>query len=289
MAARVAAFAAAVLLAVTIAPRIAAAADASGSAETTLRFVRPGAPDRVVDLATLTASCGVRTVTIDDPYYERRKQFRVCPLAAALTLGFPDLTTLAPAAEVLLRARDGYVKPTTVARLREPGGWLAFADAALAPSGPPAWEPIDRRQVDPGPFYVVWSEPEQRDVHTHPWPYQLVTVELARAADAFPHTLPAGTPEDSPARRGFTIFRRECLACHAINGEGGTIGPDLNVPRSIVEYRPVEQIKAYIRDPRTFRYTSMPAHPHLSEDDLAALIAYFEAMRTRKHDPRRTP
>ncbi len=61
------------------------------------------------------------------------------------------------------------------------------------------------------------------------------------------------------------------------------------MPRSIVEYRPIEQIKAYIRDPGTFRYTSMPAHPDLSPEDLDALIAYFEVMKTLKHDPGHAP
>jgi hypothetical protein len=61
------------------------------------------------------------------------------------------------------------------------------------------------------------------------------------------------------------------------------------VPLSIVEYRPLEQIKQYIRDPLAFRYTSMPAHPHLSDRQLDELVAYFTAMRSLKHDPRRTP
>ena len=70
------------------------------------------------------------------------------------------------------------------------------------------------------------------------------------------------------------------------HGQGGRVGPDLNVPRSIVEYRPIAQIKAYVKNPASFRYTSMPAHPGLSEADLDALIAYFSAMRARKQDPR---
>ena len=60
------------------------------------------------------------------------------------------------------------------------------------------------------------------------------------------------------------------------------------MPRSIVEYRPVAQIKAYIRNPTTFRYGKMPAHPDLSDADLDALIAYFRAMSRAKHDPRRS-
>ena len=75
------------------------------------------------------------------------------------------------------------------------------------------------------------------------------------------------------------------MICHAINGEGGRIGPELNVPRSIVEYRPEHQIREYVRDPGSFRHTSMPAHRHLDEAALDALIAYFRAMSARKHDP----
>ena len=38
-----------------------------------------------------------------------------------------------------------------------------------------------------------------------------------------------------------------------------------NVPQSIVEYRPEAQIRAYIRNPLTFRYGAMPPHPHLDD------------------------
>ena len=41
-----------------------------------------------------------------------------------------------------------------------------------------------------------------------------------------------------------------------------------------------------VRDPQSFRYTSMPANPHLTDADLEALVAYFRAMSERKRDPR---
>ena len=81
----------------------------------------------------------------------------------------------------------------------------------------------------------------------------------------------------------------QCIACHAINREGGTVGPELNLPKSIVEYRPVDQIKQYIRNPATFRYSNMPANPQLTDQQLDQLIAYFTAMQALKHDPGRTP
>jgi mono/diheme cytochrome c family protein len=276
---------------------------ATEASDTTLTFVRNGTEVKTLDRAALERACAVTTVTIDDPYYGRVKRYRACPLAEVLALGFGDLDALSvPASEApgltpaargrneldgFFKARDGYVKPASLARMREAGGWLAFADADRMHDDDPGWEPIDRRQVDPGPYYVVWQRPEQRDAHRYPWPYQLTSIELASYAERYPHTAPAGVPRDAPAWAGFAIFRGECIACHAINGEGGTIGPELNVPRSIVEYRPTEQLKEYIRDPQRFRYTSMPSHEHLGPADLDALIAYFQAMRDRKHDPKK--
>ena len=250
----------------------------------TLEFLRDGEVVRRMETTALTATCGVRTIDVDDPYYEARKRYRACPLAAVVEAGFG-----APAGrlegDVLFRALDGYVKPSTLARVAEDGGFVAFGEADRAEG----FAKMGRRELDPGPFYVVWTKPGQRDDHTYPWPYQLAAIELANLERKFPHTVPAGIATDGPAWRGYGVFRTECIACHSVNGEGGNVGPDLNVPQSIVEYRPAEQVKAYIRNPATFRYGNMPAHEHLTADDLDALIAYFAAMKDRKHDPGQRP
>jgi len=268
---------------------------ASGPA--TLSFLRDGKVVRTLDLDSLRHSCGARRIEVDDPYYGRPTVYLACPLAAVLKLGFGAPIAPDPGENFFLRARDGYARPASGACLSEEGGYLAFADADLTPSqdagatGPlePRFAPIDRRQVDPAPFYLVWTKPEQRDPDRYPWPYQLVQIEAAPFERQYPHTAPSGLPPDAPAWRGFATFKTDCMACHSINTEGGKIGPDLNVPRSIVEYRPIEQIKAYVHDPSAFRYTSMPAHLELSPEKLDELIAYFEAMSTRKHDPHQAP
>ncbi len=277
---------------------VVAALPAQGeSPPATLTFLRDGKVVRTLDLDTLRRSCGARRIELEDPYYGRRAAYLACPLGAVLTQGFGAPVARDPGENFFLRARDGYARPTTGARLSEDGGFIAFADAELTPSQDagatgslePRFAPIDRRQVDPGPFYLVWTKPEQRDSERYPWPYQLVQIEAVAFEREYPHTVPAGLPPDAPAWRGFATFKNDCISCHSINTEGGKIGPDLNVPRSIVEYRPSEQIKAYVHDPSAFRYTHMPAHPNLSPAQLDELIAYFEAMSSRKHDPHTAP
>jgi mono/diheme cytochrome c family protein len=254
-----------------------------------LAFLRDGATVSRLTRDQLIAACEPAVVGVDDPYYGRAKRFHALRLDCVLQrgLGGPP----APRDNVFLRARDGYTRPAAGALLASDAAWLAFADAELSSGTPgtrdfaPAWEPIDRRQVEPAPFYLIWSGEGRNDPHRHPWPYQLDEIEIAPLEQLYPHVAPPSAELDSAVADGFAIFRTECIACHAINGEGGTVGPDLNVPRSIVEYRPLEQIKAYIRNPRSFRYTTMPAHESLSDAQLDALIAYFRAMSRAKHDP----
>ncbi len=284
-----------VLIVLLPAPDVAlAAAPGPGTVVRALTFAERSQPDRTIPLEGLLAACGERTIEVDDPYHGRRMRYRALAFRCVLDQGFASRGGAASLAQesLLLRARDGYARPASGALVVDANAFLAFGEPGLEAGSAaqgralPGFSPIDRRQVDPAPFYLVWTGAERGDPHELPWPYQLDTIEIAPFEEAFPHTAPHGLPESDPGWRGYALFQQACSACHAINGEGGKVGPDLNVPMSIVEYRPLEQIRAYVRDPQATRYTSMPAHPHFSRGDLDALIAYFEAMRTRKHDPR---
>ena len=101
---------------------VAAGRVAAADFATELRFVRDGAPVRTVDLTALKANCQVQTVTIDDPYYGRRKSFLACPLGDVLRFGFGEPPDALATHNFLLRARDGYTRPASGARLVEPGG-----------------------------------------------------------------------------------------------------------------------------------------------------------------------
>lgn len=260
----------------------------SAAAGASLRFERSGETVAQLSKGEIDAGCRVREVRVPyDPYEGGARSYRACPLRLVLELGLGGIPEDFATTTVLLRAEDGYARPVPGAALLAPEGFLALSDAGPDEAGPSGFEPLAGLQVDPGPFYIVWTDRARSDPQVHPWVYQLIALELVVFEERFPHTVPRGAPEGSAVRRGYAIFRRDCIACHAVNGEGGSVGPDLNIPRSIVEYRPEEQIKAYVRDPGAFRYTSMPAHPGLDAQDLDALIHYFRFMRAHKHDPHR--
>lgn len=240
------------------------------------------AHDDAVSKRTLAANAEI--IVGRDPYYQREKRFWAVPLAPLLVHAFTGVDVAT--AQLVLRAKDGYAVPILGARLLDGTAYLAVCDADLADKNP-QWEPVGPRRADPAPFYLVWKGPGRDDLERYPRPWALEQIEVVPSGTLYPHAEPKGAADDSAARRGHAIFSRECIHCHAINREGGRVGPELNVPQSIVEYRPREQVRAYIRDPLQFRYGAMPAHPHLTDRELDDLIAYFDTMKLLKHDPER--
>lgn len=269
---RLALVALATLLSVLAGCRRKGAADPNAA----LTFVAEGKPPVTLPLDALTEKIAPEEVRGWDPYYRKDKRFRALPLARVLAVGFARGDSF-ERDEFVFRATDGYAAYFRGALAMEDGAYLAVEDLDV-----PGWEPIGPQHANPGPFYVVWKKSEQADLESHPRPWQLQRIELVRFETAYPHTRPADG--DAAAARGYAIFRERCFKCHAMNREGGHVGPELNVPQNILEYRPEAQVRAYIRNPASFRYGNMPPHVDFTEADFDALIAYLRSMKDRKHD-----
>ena len=214
-------------------------------------------------LKSLVAS---ETVRGFDPYYQREKTFEALPLVPVLKLAYPDVDLAKE--EFLLRASDGYTVPVNGAKLLE-GAYLAYADADGA------WAPIGAKQVNPGPWYMVWKD--QPDLTTHPRPWALASIAAEKFEKVFPKLVPPAG--DAQVQHGFQLFKEHCVKCHALNQQGGRVGPELNVPMNVTEYRDEPFLRAWIRNPGQFRISVMPPSPELSDDDLTAVLAYLRAMK----------
>ena len=92
------------------------------------------------------------------------------------------------------------------------------------------------------------------------------------------------------ASTGSSLFSSEgCIACHTINGQGGSVGPDLS---HVGSKRSLSWLKTQITNPSAHfaagssvtingqSYTAiMPAHKHMSASKLNALASYLESLK----------
>jgi len=250
--------------------------------ERVLRFARHGDPVATMTIEELASVTMPRSVRVFDPYEGQPIDFEAFPLATVLDAVFSPAWR--EEEEILFTCSDGYQPTLPVPRVLAHAAWLAFDRVDREGFSIEKFESGTNHRIQLAPFYLVWEnldDEELRGEGDYGWPYQLVGIELIRASERFPAMVP---PDDaSPdAIAGFSAFRRLCSRCHAINGEGGTIGPDLNVPVNPVEFRDREWLRRWIDDPSAILPTArMPRlNPALPERDetIDRIIEYLEAM-----------
>lgn len=238
-----------------------------------LNFLISGNSIKEIPLSELKSTLTVHEISFFDPEYSKQKRYEAFALKDVLQLGFgtewqnPDFT------EVSFQSLDGYEALSSISKMKEDGAYIVFRDLNAG-----GWEPIGRKGANPGPFYLVWTGKDQSTKNKYPWPWQLMAISLIRFQDQYPGVYPKGASVDSRVYEGFVIFKGRCLRCHSMNRQGGKVGPDLNAPKSIVSYRSTKMIKEFISHPSKYRYTEMPDHMDLSEQDLDNIISYFKYM-----------
>lgn len=98
---------------------------------------------------------------------------------------------------------------------------------------------------------------------------------------------PAQPAEESPAAKGLEVFRTgACVGCHTIQGvSAGTLGPELNhfglrktIAGGMLPNRP-ENLGRWLKNPPAIKPGSLMPDLRLSEEQVAALVAYLSGLR----------
>lgn len=128
---------------------------------------------------------------------------------------------------ILFTALDGYKVDVPVSKILkfDPLITFSYKDGARAFK-------VDKKDgkdlADLGPFYLVWDNlrhPELLKEGNDDWPFQIAKVEPISYSIFYSNVFPFS--KTSNLKEGFEFYKRNCMTCHALNGQGGTKGPEL--------------------------------------------------------------
>jgi mono/diheme cytochrome c family protein len=227
---------------------------------------------------------GAERVAVDDPHEHATIDVIGVRASALLDVAFGP--SWKSADDIVATCADGF-HPAIPARLfLEREAYIAYA----RPDGrgfSVQSSPGESTLV--GPYYLVWKRGAGDNPPEPAWPFQVTGLEVTDFATRFAAAIPP--PESDPlAREGFERFHTFCLPCHAINGAGGDVGPELNYPTSVTEYFAEPVLRLWLVDPKQVRFNAkMP--PPLPDDEqrarsIDAIVAYLKTMAHAKRSPR---
>ena len=222
-------------------------------------------------------------ITIDkDPVYRTKKQYQVYPLTGIIKSLAKQSTKPLINSILVFTAIDGYKVTMSYQDALLEKGYIAFKDLS-AKNGSWVEFKFGNENTTPAPYYLVWSNPEL-DKWRYPSPFQLSSISLQTADSYFSAAAPVSN--NARVNQGFTLFSRFCIRCHSVNHTGGTLGPELNLPKNITDYYTVQKLTDFILDAPSFRpKTKMPVFKNiLSNDDALAIQYYLKAMKSTEQE-----
>lgn len=236
------------------------------------------------DLKAKGMLTNAQTVRVaDDPVFHGPKTFQAIPLRALLETHTKLKMLDANKLQIVFECEDGYNPSMPLSLVLGRKAYLAIRDAD-APNGQDWITAVkDGQTKTVAPFYVIYDNVTPSE-HDYKWPYNLVKISLvetdAALAAIYPHT-------DDTMVQGFGLFQKNCNICHALNGVGGVMGPELNYPKNVTEYwRSTDDIKAFVRQPTAYRNgCKMPAVTYLTDKELNEIIRYLTYIAGYKVKP----
>ncbi|MBF2707842.1 c-type cytochrome [Flavobacterium soyangense] len=218
-------------------------------------------------------------VTIaNDPVYHKEKKYNAVS-ASVLIKNEIDLTKIDPKnTKIVFECIDGYKPEMPLELFIKSNPYLAFKDVD-APKGA-KWEPIIKNgnEMNAEPFYIVYTSVSEKDSR-YKWPYNLVKIYLEPLNKSTIELFPL---KNKKLETGYTLFKNQCLTCHSINGIGGTMGPELNFPKSVTEYWKENELVDYIVNPASFRNKVKMPTLGITKQQSQEIVDYLKYMSENK-------
>ncbi len=229
--------------------------------------------DQNLDLKYLQSKLTSKIITVDDLVYKKKKTYEGFPLTEVLKLYGLSGT-------IEFHCADGYKPILELSKIEIGQPFLVFRDVE-AKNGNWEFFEVGKSKKLPEPFYLVWTRP----VEEAQWPYQIVGISQIDFSKKYSKIYPPELKKLSGSiKSGFDIFRNHCLKCHSINLEGGELGPELNIPKNITEYRNKKYLRAFILDSNAYRFRSTmpPFKDILTIKQIDEVLAYISWMKKNK-------
>jgi len=255
-----------------------------------LSFLRESKPVTSLTTKELARNIGLSRVTVFEPYERTEVAFTAMPLPLVLDQGYGP--TWRESEAIVFICRDGYQSAFPVQRILDHRAFLAIGRPDAGGFTVLKDEEGTKKRVELGPSYVIWENLDDAQVRTeddYGWPYQVVRIDLVSLRSRFAEMAP---PKNAGVKvaAGFEAFIVHCSQCHAMNGRGGVLGPELNYPANPSEYMVDEWLRKWIDDPTSMRRAPRmpPLNPALPERArvIDEIVAYLDEMARHKIEPK---
>lgn len=227
----------------------------------------------LLDLKTKKELGNDTVVTVaNDPVYHKTKKYQAVN-ALTLLANEIDLSKIdAKSTKIVFECIDGYKPEMPLPLFLASKPYLAFKDVDAKGTD---WEPISKNgnKMDAAPFYLIYTDASAKDTR-YKWPYNLIKIHLA----PIDKTKDALYPKDPSKLAGYTLFQNQCITCHAINGIGGEMGPELNFPKSVTEYWVETELVDYIVNPASFRNKVKMPTLGITKQQSQEIVEYLKYM-----------
>ncbi len=133
------------------------------------------------------------------------------------------------------------------------------------------WTKIEKHG-SPGPFYLVWDNPEK--TYWQKWPFKIAEITLISkdVANKFTKLKPK---DDFVLNKGYNLVLKNCTSCHQVAKTGfAQMGPDL---KDLANLKEEKDFLKQIRQPmgKMLPFTS----DVLSDDDVGAIYTYLKQVK----------